>query len=597
MKKALCLILLTVLVTVMLASCSNNTPASTTKGSASTTKPDETTKKADTTSAGSNGPVSSVTPDTTVTPDTSAPDTSAPDTSAPSVTTAPSDDTPDEPEKTYNVLFVGNSYTYYNDMPTMIFHKILTREGYDVKVNAITCGGYYLSQFADPNNKYGAQVYEALSPEATTKYDYVILQDQSISPALDDMRGAFYDAARTLVELVRESGAEPIFYATWSRKNGSSILTDHGWTTEDMTFRLAAAYTAIAEELDVKVAYAGLGFAEVYSKTSAVDLHDPDRSHPSYAGSYLAALTFYSTIFGKDPVEVEFKGSLKDNEADAIKAAVKKVVFETPEIPEAYKTVSEGVHTPPPEYIVDVSEMVNLTALPTGSALISVLQGGEYPNGKDFSGVLGDKNQVASTHYSLEGFTDEQKADIADIGYGVSIIGVEKINSSNGEETAFENLINGHWGSTMMSNITFDDNKYDINGNVVENGPYRALITVNLGEVFTIDAFGWASGSLEGFPGAAEVFVSEDGENWTIVKSACYDTVNGTTLVACSDAKNLKDPWKGNSTSSVCLFDMGDVSAKYVRIGVVIGRCDNTSKYNTINTREILIFGTPKAEQ
>ena len=62
--------------------------------------------------------------------------------------------------------------------------------------------------------------------------------------------------------MIKATGAEPIFYATWSRKAGSSILSDYGWTTEDMTWRLAAAYTAIANELDVRVAYAGLGFAQ-----------------------------------------------------------------------------------------------------------------------------------------------------------------------------------------------------------------------------------------------------------------------------------------------------------------------------------------------
>ena len=584
MKKIVCAILLTAVLASMCVACQKTDPVKTKDSDSSTegvttvlatqTTPAETTKAQETTVG--------ATDVTSNTPTTTAP-----------VTTGKSDSSVDIPEKKYNILFVGNSYTFYNDMPTMIFAKLLKKEGYDVYVKAITCGGYYLSQFADPNNKYGAQVYEALSKDASIKYDYVILQDQSVSPALDGERGAFYDAARKLVALVKESGAEPVFYATWSRKAGSSVLTDNGWTTEDMTYRLAAAYTAIANELGAKVAYAGLGFADVYSKTSAVELHDPDKSHPSYAGSYLAALTFYSTIFGKDPTEVSYNGSLSISVSSIIKESVKKAVFDTPEIPEAYRTTSEGVHASVPEYLVDVSQMVNLTALPTDSTLISVLQGGEYPNGKTFSGVLGDKNQIASTAYSLSGFTDEQKKDIADIGYGVSVIGVEKINSSSGEETAFENLVNGHWGVSFMCNITFDEKKYNVNGVDDENAPYRALITVNLGDVFNIDAFGWASGSLEGFPGAAEVFVSEDGENWTVVKSACYDKVNGKSIVACSDASTLKDPWNGNTTQTVCLFDMGGVKAKYIRIGVVIGRSDTSSKYNTINTREILVYGNP----
>jgi hypothetical protein len=563
MKKILIIMLLGILTTAMLVSCAKN-PVQTTAEPPKNTTAESTTDTS----------LVTTTPSITTT--------------APTTTTGGTDVT--VPQKTYNILFIGNSYTYYNDMPTVLFKKIAESAGYKVRITAITCGGHYISEFADPKDAYGANVYSALDPSARTKYDYVILQDQSVSPAADDTRGAFYDGARILVDMIKATGAEPIFYATWSRKAGSSILTDYGWTTEDMTWRLAAAYTAIANELDAKVAYAGLGFAEFYSKMPSIDLHDPDKSHPSYEGSYLAALTLFSTIFNEDPTKITYIGNVKNKIAESIQSAVKTVLETTPEIPDKYKTTSEGVHTPPPEYSVDDSQAKNLTALPD-SELISVLKGGEYPNGKSFSGVLGDKGQIASTAYSLTGFTEEQKKDIADIGYGVSIIGVEKINTSSGETTAIENLVNGHWGSSFMCNLTFDDNKYDINGNVTEDGTYRALITVNLGDVFTIDAFGWASGSLEGFPGAAEIYVSEDGVNWTIVKSACYDTVNGTALVACSDAKTLKDPWNGNSTSSVCLFDMGGISAKYIRIGVVIGRCDNSSKYNTINTREIMIFG------
>jgi hypothetical protein len=54
------------------------------------------------------------------------------------------------------------------------------------------------------------------------------------------------------------------------------------------------------------------------------------------------------------------------------------------------------------------------------------------------------------------------------------------------------------------------------------------------------------------------------------------------------------DKWSGSATDTVCLFDMAEVEGIYVRIGVVIGRCDKATMYNTINTREILVFGEYK---
>ena len=140
-----------------------------------------------------------------------------------------------------------------------------------------------------------------------------------------------------------------------------------------------------------------------------------------------------------------------------------------------------------------------------------------------------------------------------------------------------------------MCNITFDDNKYNIKGEVDASAPYTALITLNFGSKHKFDAMGFASGSLEGFPGVAEVFVSDDGVNWTRVPSACWNQVNGTALVNCGTMQ--KDPWNGNTAKVTCLFDMEGVSGQYIRIGVIVGRNDEESKYNTINTREILVYG------
>ena len=70
----------------------------------------------------------------------------------------------------YSILFIGNSYTYYNDMPTAIFEKFAEAAGYDVEVTAITTGAHKLYQFADPADEYGAKVEKALA--GSKKYDF-----------------------------------------------------------------------------------------------------------------------------------------------------------------------------------------------------------------------------------------------------------------------------------------------------------------------------------------------------------------------------------------------------------------------------------------
>ena len=241
-------------------------------------------------------------------------------------------------DKSYSVLFIGNSYTFYNDMPTAYFQPMATACGYDVKVTTITKGAYTLEKFADPGDVYGGIVANALS--GSTHYDYVIIQEQSARPAVNTP--AFYDGVRALVSRIREIGAQPVLYATWGRKDGSDKLTEYGMTSEEMTWKLAAAYDAIAEELDIPVAHAGIAFRQVYTQ-SKIELYNSDKSHPSPVGSYLAAMTLFCEILGANPVELSLTGPVSGEEDALIRTAVYSVTVETPEIPDAFKTVSSGV--------------------------------------------------------------------------------------------------------------------------------------------------------------------------------------------------------------------------------------------------------------
>jgi len=242
-------------------------------------------------------------------------------------------------EETVNVLFIGNSYTYYNDMPTEIFAALGASAGLSLNVTAITNGGHTLEKYADPNDTYGAKVEAALSGD--THYDYVILQEQSVRPALED-NAAFYAAVRNLTERVRQKGATPILYATWGRESQSETLTTYGWTNESMTWRLAAAYQAIGEELGIEVAFAGLAFYDVYTSESDINLYNADLSHPSYAGSYLAAATLLAKIFGVDTTALTYTGSLSADDAGVLLTAAYSAASAPPVIPEEYQRSSVG---------------------------------------------------------------------------------------------------------------------------------------------------------------------------------------------------------------------------------------------------------------
>jgi hypothetical protein len=66
---------------------------------------------------------------------------------------------------TTSVLFIGNSYTYFNDMPSAIFAEMGKLQGFDLSVDSITKGGYTLESHADPSDPCGAQVEAVLTGE------------------------------------------------------------------------------------------------------------------------------------------------------------------------------------------------------------------------------------------------------------------------------------------------------------------------------------------------------------------------------------------------------------------------------------------------
>ena len=544
--------------------------------------------------------------------------TEATTTAATTAATEPAVQNPDarDASQPLNILFVGNSYTYYNDMPTKLFAPIARAAGYTVNVTALTEGGHHLWEYASELDTMGAQLHALLGKSTGKKFDIVILQEQSNTPISNPRR--FYSGVRDVCAMVKahNADAEIVLYATWGYQAGHENLTKYGKNTQEMEMKLRAAYTAIGEEMGLQVAYAGAGMTYALEHSS-VGLYNADRTHPSLAGSAIAAWTIFSTIFRVHPDTVTYTGDITPNVLTAIKEAVSYVYENGALVDAAYKTSSVGVAYTEPTYSsgIDITKTKNLTAAPASSIISYITRdSAQTGNGwqklksnaqKTFSGIRGDKDQIAATGYGTKDLTDAQKADVADIGYGVSVIGMKSVRADKkGVETAVENLVNGHWGSSFMAAITFDDKLYDINGKVTTGDGYTGLITLNFGEVRTFDAIGYFSGSLEGFAQVQEVFVSEDGVNWTRVESACYDAIamarEGKKLVSVSGKPS--DPWNGNTAAVQCLFDMGGVSGKYIRIGIRIGGdVDSvslaqlpTQALQCINTREIVVYGPAK---
>ena len=115
-----------------------------------------------------------------------------------------------------NILFIGNSHTYYHDMPRKVALLGL-RDGVDCHTVMIAHGGWRLSQHVKEadvkfNVKYGM-------------YDFIIIQDHSYPIEFIE---EFKEGVSTLATMARNVGSIPLLYETWTRvddeKNQIKIL-------------------------------------------------------------------------------------------------------------------------------------------------------------------------------------------------------------------------------------------------------------------------------------------------------------------------------------------------------------------------------------
>ena len=219
------------------------------------------------------------------------------------------------------ILFIGNSFTYFNDMPKAIFEKICMHKNIPVSVESITSGGYKLIQFTDPVDKHGKMVLSRLSENV---YDIVIIQEQSRNPILNYEE--FFEGAYKLYSLAKEKGADVYLYQTWGYKEGHTLLHLCGKDTSDMALKLKAAYEKAGKELNCKLAPVGTAF-EIINQSNKINLYNDDLFHPSLFGSVLAAWTIFSTIFQISPSEVDYDCQLDAEISHEIKNAAYNAVF------------------------------------------------------------------------------------------------------------------------------------------------------------------------------------------------------------------------------------------------------------------------------
>jgi len=209
---------------------------------------------------------------------------------------------------TRKVLFIGNSYIYTNDLPGVL-QQLAASMGDTLVYDQNTVGGQTLEGHSTDNTTI-AKIF-------SQPWDIVVLQEQSQRPAFPPAQVASdtYPFAHKLDSLVKANNtcSQTFFFMTWGYQNGDASNCNFYpviCTYAGMQQRLRESYLQMAQDNNASVFPVGMAWKKVRDSFPAINLYNPDQSHPSLEGTYLAACVYYASIYHKSPLNSTYTAGL-----------------------------------------------------------------------------------------------------------------------------------------------------------------------------------------------------------------------------------------------------------------------------------------------
>jgi hypothetical protein len=230
-------------------------------------------------------------------------------------------------QDTLSVLFIGNSYTSANNLPQLV-QNLSTSAGKTLNIDSNMPGGFPLSSHLNDATTF--------SKISQGNWDYVILQEQSQIPTIDYYRyNDMYPAMTDLKSVIEQYNpcAKIITYMTWGRRFGGQQCDPSGTycspvfaNFNHMQDSLTSAYLEISEQLNIQCAPVGVTWQNILNDTTLI-LHSNDNSHPNIDGSYVAALTIFSSIWKQSSFGLTYTAGLSSQLAQYYQSKSDNTVF------------------------------------------------------------------------------------------------------------------------------------------------------------------------------------------------------------------------------------------------------------------------------
>ena len=230
---------------------------------------------------------------------------------APSPAQTPAKSTPPASDRIRSMLWVGNSFFYYNNSMHGHVGQLLLAQSDNGKRNVrqvsatISGSGLNWHDMAAYFKPGGISSYSFVGDNEVRfntfakPFDAVMMMDCSQCPVHPKLQPVFQEFARKHSLTVRQHGAEPIFFMTWAYAD-----------KPEMTSGLALEYQRAGRDNNALVVPAGLAFAASLARRPDIPLIIADKRHPTLQGTYLSACTVLASVFKVNPIGNKYNAGL-----------------------------------------------------------------------------------------------------------------------------------------------------------------------------------------------------------------------------------------------------------------------------------------------
>lgn len=174
-----------------------------------------------------------------------------------------------------NILYVGNSLTYSNDLPSMV-ESIARKLGKSIRTECICLPNYGLE------DHWKDGIVQSKINSGT--YDYVVFQQGPSSQSYG--RSSLIEYGGLISNLAVSKEAKPVYFMVWPSADFYSTIEG-----------VIKNYRDAAIQNNAMLINGGEIWKRFNDIKNSFMVYSKDRFHPSIAGSFLMALAHIKTIF------------------------------------------------------------------------------------------------------------------------------------------------------------------------------------------------------------------------------------------------------------------------------------------------------------